>query len=155
MHVFRISPEAKIQIKRIIFMKKSNVFSSSIVFVLIIGLLMACSMSTANMSSLVTSTDKEGKSSATSFKVGDTMYGAATISNNSGKVKVKLYLTDSKNESVKGSEVSLDLDGDAVARYNLTLPDGFAAGTYKLNADMYNDANEKKDSKSVNITVSE
>ena len=136
-------------------MKKSNVLSSSIVFVLFIGLIMGCSMSTANMSSLTTSTDKEGKSSATSFKIGDTMYGAATIANNPGKVKVKLYLVDSKNETLKGTEVSLDLDGDAVARYNLTLPDGFAAGTYKLNADMYNDANEKKDSKSVNVTITE
>ncbi len=136
-------------------MKKSNVLSSSVVFVLIIGLLLACNMSTANMSSLSTSTDKEGKSPATSFKIGDTMYGAAAIANNPGKVKVKLYLTDSKNETLKGTEVSLDLDGDAVARYNLTLPDGLATGTYKLNADMFNDANEKKDSKSASVTITE
>jgi hypothetical protein len=134
-------------------MKKQSIFNSVAVTAIALFLLLACNASTANMSSLKTSTDKEGKSETTKFKVGDTMYGAATISNNPGKVKVKLYLADPKGETISGTEVSVDLDGDGVAKYNLTLPEGIASGTYKLNADMLNDAGEKKDSKSADVTI--
>ena len=134
-------------------MKKQNIFNSAAILAIALFLLLACNASSANMSSLKTSTDKEGKSEASKFKIGDTMYGAATISNNPGKVKVKLYLADPKGETISGTDVSVDLDGDGVAKYNLTLPDGMASGTYKLNADMINDAGEKKDSKSVNVTI--
>ncbi len=134
-------------------MKKSNLFSVTVIFVLAMFLMLACSASTANMSSLKTSTDKEGKSEAGKFKIGETMYGAATISNNPGKVKVKLYLVDPKGETIKGTDVSVDLDGDGVARYNLTLPEGMSAGKYKLNADMLIENGEKKDGKSVEVTI--
>jgi hypothetical protein len=134
-------------------MKKQSIFNSVAVTAIALFLLLACNASTANMSSLKTSTDKEGKSETTKFKIGDTMYGAATISNNPGKVKVKLYLADPKGETISGTEVSVDLDGDGVAKYNLTLPEGIASGTYKLNADMLNDAGEKKDSKSADVTI--
>jgi hypothetical protein len=136
-------------------MKKTNVFSMVLIGSLALFLMLACNASTANMSSLKTSTDKEGKSEATKFKIGDTIYGAATISNNPGKVKVKLYLVDPKGETLKGTDVSVDIDGDGIARYNLALPDGIPAGSYKLNADMLNDASEKKDSKSVGVTIEE
>lgn len=136
-------------------MKKTNMFSIGIIFAVAMFLMLACNASTANMSSLKTSTDKEGKSETNKFKIGDTMYGNAAISNNPGKVKVKLYLVDSKGETLKGTDVSVDLEGDAVAKYNLTLPEGMAPGTYKLNADMMNEAGEKKDSKSVDVTISE
>jgi hypothetical protein len=136
-------------------MRKSNMFSIGVITTLALFLMLACNASTANMSSLKTSSDKEGKSEATKFKVGDTIYGAATISNNPGKVKVKLYLVDPKGETLKGTDVSVDLDGDGIARYNLALPDGMPAGSYKLNADMINDSGEKKDSKSATVTIEE
>ena len=136
-------------------MKKSNTFSIGVICTLALFLMLACNDSTANMSSLKTSSDKEGKSEATKFKIGDTMYGAATISNNPGKVKVNLYLVDPKGETLKGTEVSVDIDGDGIARYNLALPDGVPAGSYKLNADMVNDAGEKKDTKSVTVIIEE
>jgi ABC-type enterochelin transport system substrate-binding protein len=77
-------------------MRKSNIFSTAVILTVIIGLLLACNASTANMSSLTTSSDKEGKSTQTKFKTGETIYGSAQISNNPGKVKVKLSLADPK-----------------------------------------------------------
>jgi hypothetical protein len=137
-----------------------------IVIFLIAGLLLAsvvifqgCSFSTANLSSLRTSKDKEGKSESTKFEAGDTLYGSAAVSNNPGKVKVKLYLTVddvhglTKGDTLKGSDVSVDVDGDGAAAYSVPVSAGFPAGTYKLNADMLNDSGEKKDSKSVNVTI--
>jgi hypothetical protein len=134
-------------------MKKTNLFSIVLVSSLAIMLMLACNASTANMSSLKTSSDKDGKTESTKFKTGETIYAAAAIANNPGKVKVNLYLTDSKNETMKGSEVSLNLEGDANAKYELPLPEGVPTGTFKLNADMINDAGEKKDTKSVTITI--
>jgi hypothetical protein len=134
-------------------MKKSNLFSTAVIFTALIGLLLACNASTANMSSLTTSSDKEGKSAQTKFKTGETIYGSAQISNNPGKVKVKLSLADPKGETIKGSEVSVDIDGDRKAEYSLALPAGVAPGTYTLKADMINEAGEKKDGKTTAVTI--
>jgi YbbR domain-containing protein len=148
--VFPPKPTTKLEEE---YMKKTNLISIAAVFTIALFLMLACNASTANMSSLKTSTDKEGKSETSKFKNGDTLYGAATISNNPGKVKVKLYLVDSKGETLKGSEVTVDIPGDGVASYNVPVSEAFPAGTYKLNADMLNEAGEKKDSKSVSVTI--
>jgi hypothetical protein len=111
------------------------------------------------MSGLKTSTDKDGKSESSSFKTGDTIYARATIANNPGKVKVKFTLMPedvkgmTKGESIKNAETSVDLDGDGVATFSLPINPAIPGGTYKINADMINDAGEKKDSKSANFTV--
>lgn len=142
-------------------MKNSGVFSLVTVLGMLIFVSLACSMSTANLSSLKTSKDKDGKSETASFAPGDTLYGKAAVANNPGKVKVKLYLTAEnvkelkQGETLKGSEVTLDIDGDGSANYSVPVSEGFPAGTYKLNADMMNDSGEKKDSKSVNVTITE
>jgi hypothetical protein len=128
-------------------------------FMLFILMMQGCSFSTANMSSLETSKDKEGKQKSSTFKSGDTLYAKANIANNPGKVKVKYYLVAddvkgvNKGETLKGSDVSVDLDGDGVASYNVPVAPGFPGGTYTLNADMINENGEKKDSKTAKVTV--
>ncbi len=119
----------------------------------------ACNMSTANMSSLKVSKDKEGKQETTSFKAGDTLYAAATISNSPGKVTV-VYKVNAdevqgmtKGQTVPGTEVKLDLPSSGVASYSLPLPAGVKGGKYVLVADMLNETGEKKDGKSSNITI--
>ena len=134
-------------------MKKSNMFSIASVFVLLVFLALGCNMSTANMSSLKTSTDEAGKSEAAKFKDGDTLYARAQIANNPGKVKVKFSLVTDKGETFKGSEFTVDIDGDGVASYHVTVSEGLPSGNYKVNADMLNDAGEKKDSKSASVTI--
>ena len=140
--------------------KTLNKFSLLTPLAILIFAVIGCNMSTANLSGLKTSKDKEGKSSSTTFKSGDTLYGNATVQNNPGKVKVKFYLTaeedtdlNKKGETLKGSEVTLEIDGDRTANYSVPVSEGFPGGKYKLTADMINEAGEKKDSKSVEITV--
>jgi hypothetical protein len=130
-----------------------NLRAISIAMTFLVFTALACNFSSANLSSLKTSKDKDGNSESSSFKVGDTIYGKAIVSNNPGKVKVKLYLTDDKGQTLKGSEVSLDIDGDGSANYSLPTAEEMPTGTYKLNADMLNESGEKKDSKSTTITV--
>lgn len=141
-------------------MKKTGLFLGAGVIALFI-IATGCSFSTANLGDLKTSTDSDGKSASTSFKTGDTIYGKAPVANNPGKVKVKFYMTAedvkgmTKGDTLKGSEVPVDIDGDMVASYTLPVVPALPGGTYKLNADMMNDKGEKKGSKSVNITVTQ
>ncbi len=134
-------------------MKKLQLFSSVAVFAVALFLIQGCNVSTANMSSLETFSDKEGKNKTTSFKAGDTIYAKATISNNPGKVKVKYSLMDPSGKAMNGADVSVDIEGDGFASYSLPTTPAMPAGSYKLNADMLNDAGEKKDSKSATLTV--
>lgn len=121
----------------------------------------ACSISTANLGDLKTSTDKEGKTGTGSFKSGDTLYGNVAVQNNPGKVKVKFSLVAEdvkelkKGDVLKGSDVTIDIDGDKMASYNVPVSAGFPGGKYKLNAEMINEQGEKKDSKSVDVTVTQ
>ncbi|HEY0427791.1 MAG TPA: hypothetical protein VGC76_08410 [Pyrinomonadaceae bacterium] len=136
-------------------MKKFGIITIAVTFALFLIIAQGCSFSTANLSSLKTYKDQAGKEETSSYKVGDTIYGKALVSNNPGKVKVKLSLAGPKGETLKGSEVSVDIDGDGAASYSLPTGEGMPAGSYKLTADMINDSGEKKDSKSATITVAE
>jgi len=130
------------------------------VFALLVFVIQGCNLSTANMSSFKTSSDKAGTTETTSFKAGDPIYARADIANNPGKVKVKFtmipegdYDEMKKGESIKELEVNQDLDGDGVATYTVTTPSNFPDGSYKINADMINEAGEKKDGKSVTVKI--
>jgi hypothetical protein len=132
-------------------------FLISLVVLAIVAI--ACNMGTANLSSWKLSTDKDGKEEATNFKSGDTINGRAQVASNGGKVTVKMYMTADdapglkKGDTLKGSDVSVEINNDGVALYTLPIPQGMTAGKYIVTADMINDAGEKKDSKSVNITI--
>jgi len=141
-------------------MKKTG-FSLAISIFALLLVSIACNMSTANLGDLTTSTDKEGKTTSSSFKSGDTLYANVPVKNNPGKVKVKFYLVVddvkglTKGDTLKGSDVSVDISNDGTATYNVPVAPAFPGGTYKLNADMINEAGEKKDSKTVNVTVTQ
>ena len=126
--------------------------SSLLAALVIISVGCSFSVGTANLSSLKTSLDKEGTKPSTTFKDGETAYAVATVSNNIGKVKVKTYLT-SNNETLKGSEVTIDLDGDGTSSYHFTVGEGLPAGSYNIVSDMINENGEKKDSNTVAIKV--
>ena len=128
-------------------------------FALAVFLIQGCNVSTANISSFKTYSDKEGKVETKSFKAGETVYAKATISNNPGKVKVKYSMIPEadfddmkKGESIKELETSYDMNGDGVATYTFAPTAAFPGGTFKINADMLNEAGEKKDSKTATVT---
>lgn len=140
-------------------MTNKKYFSMIAPFALFIFVIIGCNLSTANMSSFSTSKDKEGKTPSTTFKSGETLYANSTISNNPGKVKVKTYLVaddaegTTKGETIEGSEVTVELDGDGVSTYNLPINAALSPGKYTLNSEMIDEAGEKKDSKSASITI--
>ena len=113
----------------------------------------ACSFSTASMSSFKTSKDKDGKTESTTFKAGETLYANATITGSMSKTTTKVSMTDPSGKPVTGSEVKIDLPGSGVAAYSLPLPMGAPGGKYTVTADFLDDKGEKKDSKSVSITI--
>jgi hypothetical protein len=127
-------------------------------FCLLIIAVLACNATTANISSFKLAKDKDGKNVASDFNAGEKIFGLAQISNNGGKVKVKFRLVadDVKGmtagETVKGTEVNVDVEGDGIASYTLTTPQTTPGGNYKVIAEMmYND--EKKDEKTASLKL--
>ena len=136
-----------------------NGLSLLIVAVVLFTAAFACNVGTANLSSFKIAKDKDGKEESSSFKNTDTVYGRATVANNGGKVNVKMQMNADdvagmkKGDIVPGSDVKVEIDGDGVATYSIPLGGAVKAGKYTVVADMINDAGEKKDSKSVNVTI--
>jgi hypothetical protein len=136
-----------------------NTFSVFAAISALIVIALACNMSTANMSSLKISKDKEGKQETTTFKAGETIYAVATISNSPGKTITKFRLRADevagrvKGDVIPGTEVGVELPGAGMAVYTLPIPAGANGGTFTLEADMHNDAGEKKDGKASPVTI--
>ena len=136
-----------------------NTFGAVAAISAFIVIALACSASTANMSSLKVSKDEGGKQETTTFKPGETIHAAATISNAPGKTTTKFRLKAdqvagmSAGDVIPGSEISVDLPGSGTATYQLTIPTSVKGGKFTLEADMINEAGEKKDGKTSPITV--
>ena len=126
---------------------------------LLLGLVLACGATTANISSLKISTDEDGKNEATTFKPGDKVYSVTQVSNNGGgTVQIKgriLYDEGEKAGTVlQGSEKTLDVEGDKTAFFWIKLPEsGFANGRYKTEVSMIY-GGEQKDQKTATFEVS-
>ena len=129
---------------------------------LLIAFGIACnfSASTANISELKLSKDKEAKTETGSFAAGDTVYAVATISNVPDKVKVKgrLVVEDVEGEEkgpVQATENTVELPNDGTATFTFSGPSsGWPKGKYKVEVVMTNEAGEQKDQKSADFTVS-
>jgi hypothetical protein len=133
-------------------------------FALASGLLaiaaLACSATTANISSLKIGKDKDVSQENSTFGANDTTYALATISNAPGKVKVKgrLVFEDVPGQQagpVPGLEKTLDLAGSGTATYSFTPPpEGWPKGKYKVEVILMTEEGEQKDQKSSSFTVS-
>jgi hypothetical protein len=130
-------------------------------FGLMLGVVLACSATTANISSLKLSTDEAGKNETKSFKPGDKVYSIAQISNNPGKVQAKFRVLFDDVEGqqagsvVEGAEKTLEIDGSRPAIFWVTLPPrGFYNGKYKVEVSMLTEKGEQKDQKTAAFDVS-
>jgi hypothetical protein len=139
---------------------KNNKWSFALAVGMFLAVVLACSASTANISSFKIATDEEGKNEAKSFKPGDKVYAVAQISNNPGKVQAKFRILydDVKGETagqlVQGAEKTLDVDGSRPVFFWITLPPaGFNNGRYKVEVSMLNEKGEQKDQKSGTFEV--
>lgn len=129
---------------------------------LLIAFGLACnfSASTANISGLKLSKNKEATTETSSFAGSDTIYAVANVSNVPDKVKVKgrLVVEDVAGQQtgpVPGLEDTVELPSDGTATFNFTPPAaGWPKGKYKVEVIMTNEAGEQKDQKSANFTVS-
>jgi hypothetical protein len=129
---------------------------------LLIALGLACnySASTANISGLKVSKDKQATTETSSFGANDTVYAVATVSNVPDKVKVKgrLVVEDVEGQPkgpIQGLEDTVELGGDGTATFTFSAPtSGWPKGKYKVEVIMTNEAGEQKDQKSASFTVS-
>ena len=121
---------------------------------------LACSATTANISSLKISSDEAGKTEAKSFKPGDKIYAIANIANNGGKVQAKFRVLyddvagQKAGELVQGAEKTLDIEGSRPAVFWITLPPaGFDNGRYKVEVSMLTESGEQKDQKTATFDI--
>jgi hypothetical protein len=127
---------------------------------LLLMVILACSATTANLSSVKISKDKSGSPETSSFAAEDTIYVVGTVSNAPGKVKVKGALAFEDVEGQKpgpipGLEKTLDLEGSGTATYTFTPPpSGWPKGKYKVEVTMMDDSGQQKDQKSASFTIS-
>ena len=127
---------------------------------LTLTLVSACSFTTANISSLKLSKDKDGKSETNTFAPSDSIYALATVSNVPSKVtlKFRLFTEDvvgqPKNQPVPQFDISLDLPSSGVGTYSLTPPPaGWPAGKYRIDVAMLIESGEQKDQETTSFTV--
>jgi hypothetical protein len=138
---------------------RTNRLNFAIASMLLAVAVLACSASTANISSLKIGKDKSVSQETASFGANDSVYALATISNNPGKVKVKGLMAfedvaGQQTGPVPGLEKTLELDGSGTATYTFTPPpDGWPKGKYKLEVVMLNEAGEQKDQKSTTLNI--
>jgi hypothetical protein len=127
---------------------------------LLLMVILACSATTANLSSVKVSKDKSGSPETSSFAAEDTIYVVGTVSNAPGKVKVKGALAFEDVEGQKpgpipGLEKTLDLEGSGTATYTFTPPpSGWPPGKYKVEVTLIDDSGKQQDQKSASFTIS-
>ena len=127
---------------------------------MLLAILIACSYSTVNLSSLKIGKDKTVSSESSSFAPNDTIYAVATVANAPGKVKVKglLAFEDVEGEQagpVPGLEKTLDLPGSGTATYTFTPPpSGWPKGKFRVEVTLIDDSGAQKDQKTATFTVS-
>jgi len=128
--------------------------------IFLVAAAVACSFSTANLSSLKVGKDKAVSSETSTFAPNDTVYALGTVSNAPGKVKVKglLAFDDVPGQTagpIPGLEKTLDLEGSGTATYTFTPPpDGWPKGKYKIEVTLMDDSGQQKDQKSTTFSVS-
>ncbi|HEY0407190.1 MAG TPA: hypothetical protein VGC89_15770 [Pyrinomonadaceae bacterium] len=130
---------------------------------IVLATTLACkfSFTTANISSLKISKDKDGGSTASSFSPEDKVYALATVSNAPDKMKLKGRLLidniegQKQGDPVPGAETTLDLPGSATGTFTFTpTGGGWPKGSYKVEVSLINEEGEQKDQKMETFSVS-
>jgi hypothetical protein len=129
--------------------------------ILVLTTTCGCEFTTANISSLKLTKDKEGTVETDTFAPGDTIYTKATVSNVPNPVKLTFRLVAEKVEGypeqmpVPGAEASYDLPKDGWALFHVTAPtNGWPTGKYRVEVRMFTESGTQKDQKDAAFTVS-
>lgn len=128
-----------------------NIVGLLIVALVLMTAAWECSVGEAKLTSFKTTKDKEGKTEASTFKAGDTLYAIAEIGGSS-KTTTKFWVTDDKGTAIS-TETKVDLPRNGTATYSLPLPASVPSGKYTVHAEMVDEKGEKKDTKSAAVTI--
>ncbi len=137
-----------------------NRINATLALGLLFALVVACNMSTANISSLKLGKDKTASQEASTFGADETIYAVAVVSNAPGKVKVKGALAFEDVEGQKpgpipGLEKTLDLESSGTATFTFTPPpSGWPKGKFKVEVTLMDESGAQKDQKSATFSVS-
>ncbi|HEY0375952.1 MAG TPA: hypothetical protein VGC87_03255 [Pyrinomonadaceae bacterium] len=137
-------------------MRRSTLLGLTLSLLFVAGCKVSCT--TANISSLTLSKDKEGNVQTKEFTPADTVYARATVSNSGSKVTLKFNLVAEKvegtpeNAPVADADMSIDLESSGSGLYHVRPTNGWPPGRYRIEvAMMY--SGEQKDKKSDTFTV--
>lgn len=143
---------------------RTNRWNLALALSIIVVAALACnySFTTANVSKLKLTKDKNGQTETDKFGPTDTVYGVATISNTSNKQKVKIRLLydDVKGQDsgklFPGTEATSVISGASDVPLNFSPPaSGWSNGRYKVEFTMYDEeGNKQVDQKTATFTVS-
>lgn len=134
--------------------------NSVLALALLLVAVVACNMTTANLSSLKLGKDKTASPESSTFAPDETIFAVGTIANAPGKVKVKGLLAFEDVEGQKpgpipGLEKTLDLDGSGTATFTFTPPpSGWPKGKFKVEVILMDESGSQKDQKSAVFSVS-
>lgn len=135
-------------------------WSATAVAVITLAFVSSCSFTTANISSMKLSKDKEGTTETNSFAPSDSIYTKVTVSNVPSKVTLKFrVITEDvegqpKNAPVPNFDKSFELPTSGYVDYFLTPPPaGWPAGKYRIDVTMHIESGEQKDQESATFTV--
>jgi hypothetical protein len=119
----------------------------------------ACSVSTAHLTDLKLSKDKDMTAAADTFAPTDTIYATSGIANNPSKATLVWHITavnakgQPPNTKIAQLDKSFDLDADGTSSYSLTPPTaGWPVGSYQIEVDMMIDG-VQKEQKTATFTV--
>jgi hypothetical protein len=129
---------------------------------LVLGVLLACNFraTTANISGLKLTKDKNAGNETHQFSPNDTIYGVADISHVPDKVTVKGRLIVDEVEGQKagpipGLEDAVDLEGSGTATFTFSPPTvGWPKGRYKMEIRLFTQGGEQKDQEIASFSVS-
>src|SRR5215212_8335487 len=136
--------------------RRSTLLGLTLSLLFVAGCKVSCT--TANISGLTLSKDKEGNVQTKEFTPADTVYARATVSNSGSKVVLKFSLFAEKvegtpeNAPVAGADMSIDLESSGSGLYHVRPTNGWPPGRYRIEVAMLY-SGEQKDKKSDTFTV--
>lgn len=139
----------------------TNKINSIFALGILILALMACNFNftTANLSELKFSKDKDASSPSTNFKPEDEIFAVTAVNNTSSKNKVKFRLLFDKVEGAQTGAVAyklekeLEVEDSRQVWFTFSVPTGFVPGTYKVEAVLTGEDGKEIDRKTGSFTV--
>ena len=140
-------------------MMRTNRLNSLLAIGVLAVVALACSFTTANISSVTLSKSTNASQQTTSFSPNDTVYAIASVGGAGGRHKVKGRVLIgnvqgyTSGQGIPGLEAEVELPGSGTATFNFSTPRGWPNGTYRIEVTLLNDRNEQVDQKTAEFTV--